>query len=114
MDSRFKQALLEAVDEGLLILGESSRKAIYFHLKNMCSLTREDVPNRPDVFVSGLERIFGAGSKAIEKSIVESLYRKLGIKYEEKKKCSFLDHLNYAMEIIQTTHFDNADKIRVY
>lgn len=104
MDPQLKQVLLEAVDEGLLILGESSRRAIYFHIQEMCSLTREEIPNKPDVLASGLKKIFGAGSKVIEKSIVESLYQKFGIKYEEKKNCSFLHYLDHAMEIIQKKH----------
>jgi len=86
--------LLEAVDEGLLILGESARKSIYFHLQNTCSLMREDIPNKPEAFAEGLRRIFGAGAKAIEESIVKSLYSKLGIEYKKRKNTGFVDCLN--------------------
>lgn len=94
MENRWRQLFLEAVDEGLLILGESSRKAIFFHLQNTYSLTREDIPSKPEVFVEGLRRIFGVGAKVIEESIVRSLYIKLGIKYNEKKNADLLDYLN--------------------
>ena len=101
VEERFKQVLLEAVDEGLLLLGESSREAIYFHLQNMVSLKKEDAPNRPEALVKGLEKIFGAGARAIEKLILKSLYQKLGAKYEEKRNSQFEDYLNDAREIIK-------------
>jgi len=41
----------------LLTLGESGRKAVYFHLQNLHSLKREDVPEKPEVFVEGLRKV---------------------------------------------------------
>lgn len=91
--------MLEAVDEGLQqILGDSGRKATYFHLQLMYSLTREDIPNNPAVFASGLEKIFGVGAKVIEESIIKSLCCKLGIKYEKKKGTRFGDYLQDIIE----------------
>lgn len=91
--------MLEAVDEGLLqILGDSDRKATYFHLQHMYSLTREDIPNNPAVFASSPEKIFGVGAKVIEESIVKSLCYKLGIKYEKKKNARFVDYLQDIIE----------------
>jgi len=94
--SLFTQALLEATDEGLLILGESGREAIYFHLQNLYSLKREDVPEKPETFVEGIRKIFGVGAEVIERAIVKSLYRKLGRKYKEKRDYGFLTYLNDA------------------
>jgi len=88
--------LLEAVDEGLLILGESARKAIYFHLQNGCSLPREDIPDKPEMFAEGLKKMFGAGAKVIEESVVKILYGKLGIEYKERENTCFVDYLNGA------------------
>jgi len=101
VEEQFRQVLLEAIDEGLLVLGENSRKAVYFHLQNMFSLKKENVPDRPEVLVKGLKKIFGAGAKAIETWILKSLYQKLGAKYEEKKNSQFEDYLNDAREIIR-------------
>jgi len=39
----FKKALMEAVDEGLLMLGENGREVIYFRLKQSYALKKEDV-----------------------------------------------------------------------
>jgi hypothetical protein len=89
--------LLEAVDDGLLTLGESGRNAIDFHLQSLYSLKREDIPNQPEAFAEGLRKIFGSGAEVIEKATVKSLYHKLGIKYEEKKNCGFMAYLNDAI-----------------
>jgi len=94
--SVFTQALLEATDEGLLILGESGREAIFFHLQNLYSLKREDIPEKPETFIEGVRKIFGVGAEVIERAIVKSFYRKLGLRYEEKRDYSFLTYLNDA------------------
>jgi len=97
--SPFKDVLFEAVDEGLLTLGESGKEAVYFHLQNLCSLRRVDVSDRPEIFVEGIRKIFGVGAEVIERSIVMSLYRKLGLKYKEKEGYGFLAYLNDAKEM---------------
>ncbi len=91
----FKRTLFEAIDDGLLTLGESGREAIYFHLQSLCSLKREDISDKPEIFVEGLRKIFGVGAEVIEGAIVRSLYVKLGLTYEENKDYSFLACLNY-------------------
>lgn len=94
--SLFRKALLEAVDDGLLTLGESGRKAIYFHLQSLYSVKREDIPEHPEAFVESLRKIFGLGAEVIEKAVIKSLYHKLGLKYEEKENVSFLAYLKGA------------------
>lgn len=92
----FEKALGEAVDEGLLILGESGREATYFRLQKSYALKKEDIPDNPETFVDYLEKIFGLGAKVIEKAIIKSLYRKLGLEYREKKVFDFMEYLNEA------------------
>jgi hypothetical protein len=101
IENRLRQILLDAVDEGLLILGESSRKAIYFHIQNITSLKKEDVPSNLEKFAEGLEKIFGEGAKVIERAIVKNLCRKLGVNYEENKGDAFMfaDSINRIIEI---------------
>lgn len=92
----FEKALVEAVDEGLLALGESGREVVYFHLKHYYGFTKEDVPSNPQILVRCLEKIFGLGARVVERDIVKSLYRKLGLKYVEKKNFDFMEFLNEA------------------
>ncbi len=39
---------------------------------------------------------FGLGARVVERDIVKSLYRKLGLKYVEKKNFDFMEFLNEA------------------
>ncbi|MEM4713107.1 MAG: hypothetical protein QXQ61_00995, partial [Candidatus Bathyarchaeia archaeon] len=83
--SLVERALIEAVDEGLLMLGESGREAVYFHLQNLYGVKKEEIPVKLEEFADGLRKIFGLGAAVIEKAIIESLYDKIGMKHEEKK-----------------------------
>jgi hypothetical protein len=99
---RLKQAVIEAVDEGLLTLGESGREAVYFHLQSLCSLKKEDVPDKPEAFDEALRKIFGVGAEVIERSVVKKLYPKLGIDYIEKKNYGFANYISEAGQMINT------------
>jgi len=94
----FDKLFIEAVDEGLDVLGESGRQMIFFHLEKSCSIKRHEIPKKPEAFAAGLEKIFGAGASVIEKLIVKSLYSKLGLKYEDKEERPFVDYVNNVKE----------------
>ncbi|MEM3627099.1 MAG: hypothetical protein QXZ25_03635 [Candidatus Bathyarchaeia archaeon] len=99
--NRLRQILLDAVDEGLIILGESSRKAIYFHIQNITALKKEDIPSNLEKFAWGLEKIFGEGAKVIERAIIKSLCHKLGVNYEgnENGTFTFADSVNRIIDM---------------
>ena len=94
----FDKLFIEAVDEGLDVLGESGRQMIFFHLEKSCSIKRHEIPKKPEAFAAGLEKIFGAGASVIEKLIVKSLYSKLGLKYEDKEERPFADYVKNVKE----------------
>ncbi|MGB9756312.1 MAG: hypothetical protein ACPLVJ_00820 [Candidatus Bathyarchaeales archaeon] len=98
----FKQVLLEAVDEGLLTLGESGREAVYFHLQNLYGVKKEVIPDKLEEFADGLRKIFGLGAAVIEKAIIKSLYNKIGMKHEEKKGYSFLAYIKDAENTVES------------
>jgi hypothetical protein len=93
---QFRKALLEAVNEGLLALGESARHAIYSHLERRGSIRREEVPDRLGDFASALEGLIGAGAKVLEKAMVKRLYSKLGLAFKEVEGYGFLDYVEDA------------------
>lgn len=70
--------LLEAVDEGLSLVGKSAKQIIYFHLEKNFNITRDDVPQRVEEFANALEKMFGSGAKIIEIQIMKKLYKKIG------------------------------------
>ena len=76
----FDKLLLEAIDEGLTSLGESSKKAIYFHLEKRFNVKRHEIPCKTEVFINGIERIFGLGAAFLEILILKRLYEKIGEK----------------------------------
>ena len=90
----FKEALIEAVDEGLLMLGESGRDVVYFHLQHSYGPRKENIPDNPEIFTECLRKIFGLGAQVIEKSIVKALCRRLEIEYVEVKNHTFTRYLN--------------------
>jgi hypothetical protein len=94
----FKRVLIEAVDNGLLTLGESPRSAIYFHLERNLHLKREEIPEKVEKFLEGLENIFGPGSRVVEKVIVKDLYSRLGLEFEEKRNFEFQDYVKQALK----------------
>ena len=87
-DDEFNSIMLEAVDEALSFLGESAKRAIYYHLEEKFKIRREEIPIKIDDFAEAIEEIFGMGAKIIEMQIMKSLYKKVGrnFKYVSKEK----------------------------
>jgi hypothetical protein len=94
----FEECFVEAINDGLKVLGESGKQMIFFYLENNYSVKRDEITKKPETFATGLEKIFHAGALVIEKLIVESLYSKLGLTYEEKKNYAFGDYVKQARE----------------
>jgi len=93
----FQKALVEAIDESLLVmLGENGKEVVYFRLKHSYALGKEDIPFHPEIFVECLRKIFGSGAVAVEKAVIRNLYRRLGLKFTEKKNFDFFECLNEA------------------
>jgi len=95
----FDKTLLEAVDHALLTLGESPRKAIYYHLNKRFRLQREEIPEDTDKFSQALNTILGSGAEVIEKLIVKNLYRKLNLNFEDKAGFEIDDYISLAREV---------------
>jgi hypothetical protein len=92
----FNKILLSAVDEGLCLLGDSSKQAILFHLETSFQLKEENIPSNLTEFKKALERIFGPGAAYIEKTIVKNLHEKLGLRFEAGKNTDFLEYVETA------------------
>jgi hypothetical protein len=97
----FDKTLLEAVDHALLSLGESPRKAIYYHLDKSFKLHKEEIPADTCEFSQALNAIFGPGAEVIKRIIVKNLYGKLNLDFEEKTSLEFVDYISVARELAQ-------------
>ena len=81
-DSSFEEVLLEAIDEGLSLLGESSKRAVYFYLERSFGIRKVDIPSKIEEFVDAIEEIFGCGAKYLEIQMMKRLYEKVGHGFE--------------------------------
>lgn len=100
-NERFEKVLLKCIDRALLILGESPRKAIYFHLEKRERVKREEIPEKLDEFIEGLRAIFGSGSFLIEKRIVEELFKEFEIPYPHRENShDLVESLNYVANVL--------------
>ena len=84
----FEELLMEAIDDGLSLLGESSKQLVYFYLEKNFKINRLDIPYRIDEFIDATERIFGNGAKILEIQMMKCLFKKVGysIKHYSKQK----------------------------
>ncbi len=91
----FEKLLLEAIDEGLSSLGDSSKYAIYFHLKKAFNVSRRDIPYKIEEFADAIEKIFGLGAKPLEILIMQRLYEKVGgdVDYPKNKNLVFTEYV---------------------
>jgi len=93
----FEEVFLEALDEGLLCLGESGRQAVYFHVERLFGIKKGEIPFRVKDFADALEKIFGPGARLVEIQIMKSLYRRvkapLGF-YRKPQNLSFAEYVD--------------------
>ena len=103
MRTDFEKLVLEAIDEGLSSLGESSKQAIYFHLERTFDIRREEIPDRMSAFSQAIENIFGAGAGCLEILIMQRLYEKVGgvLRWDKSKGFSFVEYVTIAKRSFQ-------------
>ncbi len=96
----FEELLLSSIDEALLMLGESGRQSIYFHLEHNFKVEKEKVTQKLDQFQIGLEKIFGVGARFIEILIMKNLYTKINkpLNGDNNLSLEFLKYVEAAKE----------------
>lgn len=75
----FDRLLLHSIDEALSSLGEDVRVSIYFHLKDLFKIRKQEIPSRLSVFSSALEQIFGLGARHLELLFMKNLHAKIKV-----------------------------------
>ncbi|NIR86315.1 hypothetical protein GWO13_01595 [Candidatus Bathyarchaeota archaeon] len=91
--------LLGVVDETMRqVFREKGAEVISGYIGNECHLKGEEIAGKPEVFSAGLERLLGSGASVIENLILKNLYRKLKLKFEDKKGYEFSDYINELKE----------------
>lgn len=92
----FDKVLISAVDEGLCLLGNSPKQAVFFHLETSFQLKKENIPSNLTEFQKALEDIFGPGAIYLEEIIVKRLHEKLGLNFRKSEGASFLECVKVA------------------
>jgi len=98
----FEELLLESIDEGLSLLGESAKQVVYFHLEKTFKINKQDIPYRIEKFIDAIDRIFGSGAKILEIQIMKSLFKKVGCKIKNYPELNNLDFAEY-VEAVKTS-----------
>ena len=112
----FSQILLECIDEGLSVLGNEPREAAYQFLRTICSLPREEIPERVPEFAAGLKKALGGASKVIERVTLRRLFERIGSNFREVPDADFNDYVIDAkrrFEIVSHRRDDSVDSPRL-
>jgi hypothetical protein len=68
------------VDRALDTYGGTVKVVVYHALEKEYGLSRKNIPNSPEIFIAGLEKFFGMGSKPVELSIIRQMESCSGLK----------------------------------
>jgi len=81
--STIDKKIIQCVDEGLQVFGESAKEAMYFYLKRNFQLKKTEIPEKPETFCKAITSLFGEdGAKLIE----ESMLQKMGLCFKLKHR----------------------------
>lgn len=97
---RFDSAVLIAIHDGLLVLGEKVRHVIYYYLETHYQVKHEEIPGRLEAFHKALQDIFGAGTETVEKVIAKNLYSSLELSFIEHKNWTLADYVKDAEKAV--------------
>lgn len=112
----FEELLLEAVDDGLSSLGDSSKQVIYFHLEKTFKLNKQEIPHKIEEFADAIENIFGHGAKLLQIIIMKRLYEKVKGSIEYNAQLEELIFTQYVAAVKQSfqkkkTRIDSTQKM---
>jgi hypothetical protein len=93
----FNHLVLEAIDEGLSILGDDPvKRAFYYHLKKRANIKRTEIPDKLKEFHEALADLFFDGSIILERRISRHLYERLGLELPTNDGWTIADYVKEA------------------
>jgi hypothetical protein len=93
----FNQLILEAIDEGLSILGgDPVKRAFYYHLEKRANIKRSEIPDKLEAFHGALASLFFDGSVTLERRISRHLYERLGLEFPTDDGWTITDYVREA------------------
>jgi len=94
--AELRQILLEAVDYGLMVLGEIVRRAIYERVEKDHGLKRAEIPEQLELFHKALGSVLGVSAKTVERLIAKNLYQKLGLNFTPHPEWTLIEYVDHA------------------
>lgn len=85
----FEAILLDAIDDGLMNLGESTKSLLYTYLAAALSLKKDQIPKRLQDFTAAIGDIFKLGRKVIDGLVLKTLCEKINVDYTVVKDMEF-------------------------
>lgn len=76
------------------VFKKEGKNIIYNFLAENFQLEREEIPDKPEIFSTGLKKLLGSGALVIERMILHRLYIELGLKLEFSKNLIFSDQIS--------------------
>ena len=90
----FNDLFLRTLDEVLTdVFGKKSVDYIFSTMESVYQVQKEDIPDNTHLLSKTLEKTIGTGHLIIEDLLVENLYVKNGLDYENKKGYGFQDYI---------------------
>ena len=93
--SGFEGFVVESIDQTFSKLGAKVKEAFYSSLEANYNLSKEDIPNRIEVFVNAVEQVFGISAPLLEIDVMKNLRQKVPsfIYVVRSQDLSFEDYL---------------------
>ena len=94
--AEFREALLESVDYGLMVLGEIVRQTIYERIEKDHELKRTEIPERLEAFHKALASVLGVSAKTVERLIARNLYQRLDLNFTPRPEWTLVEYVDHA------------------
>jgi hypothetical protein len=89
------QALIAALDSGLMVLGGNVRQVLYAVFERDHHVKRQEIPEHLQTFHEVLEEEFGEVAKVIERQIAKSLYARMGMTFLPKGNWTLVEYFDF-------------------
>jgi hypothetical protein len=101
-NGQLDEALLEAIDSGLLVPGEIVRETIYERLETVYGIKREEIPQKLPAFHQALLELTRSVASVMERLIARNLYSRLGLSFANHEDWSIIDYVNHVKELMRS------------
>jgi len=96
-----REMLIQAIEQGLSVLGDTVTRVIFYNLEKRFSLTRDHIVERPDKLANALEAMFGSGSATLERMIINSVCDTVGMDAQTLNPMTLHHCIRTAVEMLE-------------